>query len=285
VSGSASDPGIVPIAVNELFHICSERAGSEAFQVTLGYMEIYNERIYDLLSTGNVSQELPLYDDPALGTRVRGLEERIVSSPEAVLHALALAQNSRKMAATAMNLNSSRSHTITRLIVESTSMAIGSTRASMLSLVDLAGSERASKTKAKGNTLREGAFINKSLLTLSSVIAELSKGDKAGHVPFRDSKLTRLLQTSLGGNARTALVCNISPAGNQLAETKSTLMFGKRAATIVNKAHVNSTCVAVSPPSTVDTERRLSDPVRACACVAAWTLRRCWRPTKQRCCA
>jgi centromeric protein E len=190
VSGTAADPGIVPIAVNELFHFCRERAGRDTFQVTLGYMEIYNERIFDLCSDGNVSQELPLYEDPALGTRVRGLTESLVTSPEKVLHSLALAQSSRKMAATAMNLNSSRSHTITRLVVECTSLSDGSCKQSMLSLVDLAGSERASKTKAKGDTLREGAFINKSLLTLSSVIAELSK-EKPGHVPFRDSKLTR----------------------------------------------------------------------------------------------
>jgi centromeric protein E len=147
VSGTAHDPGIVPIAVNELFHLITERRSTEAFKVSLGYLEIYNERIYDLCSpslngqdgkdsggkssssgkdnskdSGRLSKELPLYEDARLGTCVRGLTSQTVTSPEQVLHALAVAQSSRSMAATAMNLNSSRSHTITRLVVEASAV-------------------------------------------------------------------------------------------------------------------------------------------------------------------
>ncbi|KAK2080136.1 hypothetical protein QBZ16_002532 [Prototheca wickerhamii] len=158
----------------------------------------------------------------------------------------------RHVGETKMNKNSSRSHTIFRMVVESRSTAgggevedspddFGAIRVSSLTLVDLAGSERIAKTGAEGQRAREGAAINKSLLTLGTVINRLSEAGASGsgHVPYRDSKLTRILQPALGGNARTAIICAVTPAAPHVEETHSTLRFACRAKRVVNNATVN----------------------------------------------
>ena len=151
----------------------------------------------------------------------------------------------RHVGVTNMNERSSRSHTIMRMVLESRdrdpdnrSSYSGAVRVSCLNLVDLAGSERVGHTGAEGIRLKEGGHINKSLLTLGNVIKKLSDGND-GHIPYRDSKLTRILQPSLGGNARTAIVCTVTPASLHVEETLSTLKFASRAKTITNKPEIN----------------------------------------------
>ena len=169
-----------------------------------------------------------------------------------VLSLLEEGERHRHVGETKMNKNSSRSHTIFRMVVESRSTAgggevedspddFGAIRVSSLTLVDLAGSERIAKTGAEGQRAREGAAINKSLLTLGTVINRLSEAGASGsgHVPYRDSKLTRILQPALGGNARTAIICAVTPAAPHVEETHSTLRFACRAKRVVNNATVN----------------------------------------------
>jgi len=180
-----------------------------------------------------------------------------VSGPDQVLQLLADGERHRHVGETKMNKNSSRSHTIFRMVIESRnttatagggsggtdngSSDVGAIRVSALTLVDLAGSERIAKTGAEGQRAKEGAAINKSLLTLGTVINKLSEGVVAagGHIPYRDSKLTRILQPSLGGNAKTAIICAITPAAQHVEESHSTLRFACRAKRVVNNATVN----------------------------------------------
>lgn len=205
-------------------------------------MQIYNEDINDLLAPQNT--KLQVHEHPQSGVHVSGLREDIVSSPEQVLQLLEEGESHRHVGETKMNKSSSRSHTIFRMVIESRSTApvdcdVGAVRVSTLTLVDLAGSERIAKTRAEGQRAKEGAAINKSLLTLGTVINKLSEGANGRHIPYRDSKLTRILQPSLGGNAKTAIICAITPAVPHIEESHSTLRFACRAKRVVNNATVN----------------------------------------------
>ena len=218
------------------------------------YSQLYNEDINDLLAPGNC--KLPVHESKESGIYVAGLREDIVSTPEQVLELLEKGELHRHVGETKMNKNSSRSHTIFRMVIESRSSCggggggsgggaadgdVGAIRVSALTLVDLAGSERIAKTGAEGQRAKEGAAINKSLLTLGTVINKLSEGVAAagGHIPYRDSKLTRILQPSLGGNAKTAIICAITPAAQHVEESHSSLRFACRAKRVVNNATVN----------------------------------------------
>ncbi|KAK9041421.1 hypothetical protein V6N11_016523 [Hibiscus sabdariffa] len=187
--GSAAEPGVIPLAVHDLFDILQQDVDRE-FLLRMSYMEIYNEEINDLLAPEH--RKLQIHESIERGIYVAGLREEIVASPQ---------QN----------------------------------------LVDLAGSERAAKTGAEGVRLKEGSHINKSLMTLGTVIKKLSEGaeSQGGHVPYRDSKLTRILQPALGGNANTAIICNITLAQIHADETKSSLQFASRALRVTNCARVN----------------------------------------------
>ncbi|KFM22412.1 Centromere-associated protein E [Auxenochlorella protothecoides] len=251
--GGGEHPGIVPLAVQEVFDLIAATQDRE-FLLRVSYMEIYNEDINDLLAPEN--QRLHVHESKEAGVHVAGLREDIVSSPEqaswVVLALLEEGERHRHVGETKMNKTSSRSHTIFRMVVESRSFAdaaggpspdpddFGAIRVSSLTLVDLAGSERMAKTGAEGQRAREGAAINKSLLTLGTVINKLSEGGGAGsHIPYRDSKLTRILQPALGGNARTAIICAVTPAALHVEESHSTLRFACRAKRVVNNATVN----------------------------------------------
>lgn len=212
----------------------------------LFFLQLYNEDINDLLAPEN--QKLQVHESKDTGIYVAGLREEIVSSPEQVLQLLEEGERFRHIGETKMNKASSRSHTIFRMVVESRCKEVnteegdfGAIRVSTLTLVDLAGSERIAKTGAEGQRMKEGAAINKSLLTLGTVINKLSEGTQlnGGHIPYRDSKLTRILQPSLGGNAKTAIICNITPAAQHVEESHSTLRFATRAKKVVNNATVN----------------------------------------------
>ncbi|KAJ0245370.1 Kinesin motor domain-containing protein [Hirschfeldia incana] len=244
--GSQTEPGVIPLAVHDLFNTVSQDA-SRDFLLRMSYLEIYNEDIHDLLAPQH--RKLQIHENLEKGIFVAGLREEIVSSPQQVLELMEFGQSHRHIGETNMNAHSSRSHTIFRMIIESSHKtqdegvgnACDAVRVSVLNLVDLAGSERASKTGAEGVRLKEGSHINKSLMTLGTVIKKLSEGveNRGGHVPYRDSKLTRILQPALGGNANTAIICNITLAPIHAEETKITLQFASRALRVTNCAHVN----------------------------------------------
>ncbi|XP_072952933.1 kinesin-like protein KIN-7I isoform X5 [Typha angustifolia] len=244
--GSVVEPGIIPLAVHDLFESIQQDVDRE-FLVRMSYMEIYNEEINDLLAPEH--RKLQIHESLERGIYVAGLKEEIVTCPEQVLAFMEFGESHRHIGETNMNIYSSRSHTIFRMIVESREKvedgemddSCDAVRVSVLNLVDLAGSERAAKTGAEGMRLKEGSHINKSLMTLGTVIKKLSEGaeSQGGHVPYRDSKLTRILQPALGGNANTAIICNITLAQVHTDETKSSLQFASRALRVTNCACVN----------------------------------------------
>lgn len=229
--------GIIP-RITELIFDSILVHGSATVEYTVGisYLEIYMERIRDLLNPA--MDNLPINEGPK-GPYVKGLREIYVNSVEEVYTAMHLGQRSRVTASTNMNQESSRSHSIFLTTINQKDITTGSQKSGMLYLVDLAGSEKVGKTGASGQTLEEAKKINKSLSALGMVINALTDG-KSTHVPYRDSKLTRILQESLGGNSRTTLIINCSPSSYNDAETIGTLRFGMRAKTIKNKAKVNA---------------------------------------------
>jgi kinesin family protein 5 len=200
-------------------------------------MEIYMERIRDLLAPQH--DNLPIHEEKNRGVYVKGLLEIYVSSVDEVFEVMRRGGMARAVAATNMNQESSRSHSIFVITITQKNVETGSAKSGQLFLVDLAGSEKVGKTGASGQTLEEAKKINKSLSALGMVINALTDG-KSSHIPYRDSKLTRILQESLGGNSRTTLIINCSPSSYNDAETLSTLRFGTRAKSIKNKAKVNA---------------------------------------------
>ncbi|XP_028080239.1 kinesin-like protein KIN-7D, mitochondrial isoform X2 [Camellia sinensis] len=196
------------------------------FLLRVSYLEIYNEVINDLLDP--TGQNLRVRED-AQGTYVEGIKEEVVLSPGHVLSFIAAGEEHRHVGSNNFNLLSSRSHTIFTLMIESSAHGdeYDGVIFSQLNLIDLAGSE-SSKTETTGLRRKEGSYINKSLLTLGTVIGKLSEG-KASHVPYRDSKLTRLLQSSLSGHGHVSLICTVTPASSNMEETHNTLKFASRA--------------------------------------------------------
>mmetsp|Transcript_525 Transcript_525/g.1387 ORF Transcript_525/g.1387 Transcript_525/m.1387 type:complete len:912 (-) Transcript_525:8-2743(-) len=228
--------GIVPRIVMDIFSAVAEADENLEFMVKVSFLEIYMEKIRDLLDVSR--NNLRVREDKTKGVWVEGATEVYVGCEEDVMDVLRLGQVHRSVAATKMNAESSRSHSIFIVNITQKDVTTGSTKSGKLFLVDLAGSEKVSKTGAAGQTLEEAKMINKSLTALGQVINALTD-PKAKHVPYRDSKLTRLLQNSLGGNSRTTLCINCSPSDYNYGETLSTLRFGQRAKSIKNKAKVN----------------------------------------------
>ncbi|XP_011088471.1 kinesin-like protein KIN-7D, mitochondrial isoform X2 [Sesamum indicum] len=223
--GDQNAPGIIPLAIKDVFSIIQDTPGRE-FLLRVSYLEIYNEVINDLLDP--TGQNLRVRED-AQGTYVEGIKEEVVLSPGHALSFIAAGEEHRHVGSNNFNLFSSRSHTIFTLMIESSAHGdeYDGVIFSQLNLIDLAGSE-SSKTETTGLRRKEGSYINKSLLTLGTVIGKLSEG-KASHVPYRDSKLTRLLQSSLSGHGHVSLICTITPASSNLEETHNTLKFASRA--------------------------------------------------------
>uniref|UniRef100_A0A8R7TJG1 Kinesin motor domain-containing protein n=1 Tax=Triticum urartu TaxID=4572 RepID=A0A8R7TJG1_TRIUA len=234
--GEQKSPGIIPLAVKDVFSIIQDTPGRE-FLLRVSYLEIYNEVINDLLDP--TGQNLRIRED-AQGTYVEGIKEEVVLSPAHALSLIASGEEHRHVGSNNFNLVSSRSHTIFTLTIESSPS--GETeeeevRLCQLNLIDLAGSE-SSKTETTGLRRKEGSYINKSLLTLGTVIAKLTDG-KATHIPYRDSKLTRLLQYSLSGHGRISLICTVTPASSNTEETHNTLKFAHRSKHVELKASQN----------------------------------------------
>ncbi|MBA0703793.1 hypothetical protein Golax_016092, partial [Gossypium laxum] len=232
--------GITEKAVNDIYHHIMNTPERD-FTIKISGLEIYNENVRDLLNSES-GRNLKLLDDPEKGTVVEKLVEETVSNDQHLRHLISICEAQRQVGETALNDTSSRSHQIIRLTIQSTlrenSDCVRSFVAS-LNFVDLAGSERASQTHADGARLKEGCHINLSLMTLTTVIRKLSIGKRSGHIPYRDSKLTRILQHSLGGNARTAIICTLSPALSHFEQSRNTLFFATRAKEVTNNAQVN----------------------------------------------
>jgi len=267
MQGTASSPGVIPLAITDIFSYIRETPSRE-FLLRVSYLEIYNEKIHDLLSMPTVAavggaaqqEEIKLREDSKRGVYAFPLKEEIVQSPTQLLRVIARGDQARRTASTQFNARSSRSHAVVQIVVESREripgnaasgaaenkrggLLPGGVRVSTLSLIDLAGSEKAAETKERRT---EGSHINKSLLTLGTVIAKLSgdkdkdgkPADKDGkHLPYRDSKLTRLLQGALSGNSLVSILCTIqigstgsvASANTHTGETINTLKFASRA--------------------------------------------------------
>lgn len=266
MQGTATNPGVIPLAITDIFSYIRETPSRE-FLLRVSYLEIYNEKIHDLLNpppanalgaNAPAQEEIKLREDAKRGVYASPLKEEIVQSPTQLLRVIARGDHARRTSSTQFNARSSRSHAVVQIVVESrerlpgngamsdnkrSGMVPGGVRVSTLSLIDLAGSERAAETKERRE---EGSHINKSLLTLGTVIARLSGDkDKEGkpmdkngkHLPYRDSKLTRLLQGALSGDSLVSILCTIqigsvgsaAAANTHTGETLNTLKFASRA--------------------------------------------------------
>ncbi|KAL5511850.1 hypothetical protein ACEPAH_5068 [Sanghuangporus vaninii] len=229
--------GIIPRITEQIFSSILESDPHLEYLVKVSYMEIYLERIRDLLAPQN--DNLQVHEEKNKGVYVKNLSDYYVSSAKEVYEIMRQGGQSRIVSATNMNAESSRSHSIFLITINQRNVDTGAQKTGNLYLVDLAGSEKVGKTGASGQTLEEAKKINKSLSALGMVINALTDG-KSTHIPYRDSKLTRILQESLGGNSRTTLIINCSPSSYNEPETISTLRFGIRAKSIKNTARVNA---------------------------------------------
>ncbi|CAF1927639.1 unnamed protein product [Rotaria magnacalcarata] len=241
VMNSNDHQGIIPRIVQDIFNHIYTLDANLQFQIKISYFEIYLDKIRDLLDVSKTN--LAVHEDKNRVPYVKGVTERFVSSPDEVFEIMEEGKNNRHIAVTNMNEHSSRSHSVFLIHVKQENVENEKKLTGKLYLVDLAGSEKVSKTGAEGQVLDEAKNINKSLSALGNVISALADGTKS-HVPYRDSKLTRILQESLGGNARTTIIICCSPASYNESETKSTLEFGKRAKCIKNSVTVNEELTA-----------------------------------------
>lgn len=231
--------GIIPRAFQQIFQMIEQTSKNRQFLVRCSFLELYNEEIRDLLSK-NVKNKLDIRENKDQGVFVKDLTAFMAHDMNDLLAKLQVGRENRVTGETKMNRDSSRSHSLFTVTVEMSEVFEGQNkiRVGKLNLVDLAGSERQSKTQATGDRFKEAININQSLTTLGNVISALVD-PKASHVPYRDSKLTRLLQDSLGGNTKTVMIANIGPADYNYDETLSTLRYANRAKNIKNKPRIN----------------------------------------------
>ncbi|KAI9032256.1 P-loop containing nucleoside triphosphate hydrolase protein [Hyaloraphidium curvatum] len=269
MTGMDDQPGIIPQAVDDVFeYIRLQRNDAKEYLVRVSYLEIYNEQIRDLLQPDFT--DLRILEDKRRGVYVSPLKEEIVTSAKQVLQVIQRGEINRHTSTTDYNEYSSRSHTIFQMVIESreqntpqsstksspllpshgaSAKADGTVRVSQLNLIDLAGSEKAA---TDADRRKEGAYINKSLLTLGTVISRLTEAPKVaasgasstalaalGHIPYRDSKLTRILQSSLSGNAKISVICTVSPTASSFEESNNTLKFAARVKHVVLNAKAN----------------------------------------------
>ncbi|TRY81286.1 hypothetical protein DNTS_012122 [Danionella cerebrum] len=232
--------GIIPNSFAHVFGHIAKAGDDTRFLVRVSYLEIYNEEVRDLLGKDQM-QRLEVKERPDVGVYIKDLSGYVVNNADDMDRIMTLGHKNRSVGATNMNEHSSRSHAIFTITIECSEKGVDGNqhvRMGKLHLVDLAGSERQGKTGATGQRLKEATKINLSLSTLGNVISALVDG-KSTHVPYRNSKLTRLLQDSLGGNSKTMMCANIGPADYNYDETISTLRYANRAKNIKNKARIN----------------------------------------------
>ncbi|TPX66708.1 hypothetical protein SpCBS45565_g04319 [Spizellomyces sp. 'palustris'] len=243
ITGTPNDPGIIFLTMRELFHRIDNASSEQLIDSSLSYLEVYNETIRDLLCSAPSIQSLDVReDDGSNRVVVAGLSEHRPKNVDDVMQMLIKGNENRTRAPTEANAVSSRSHAVLQIHIRQKDRAAGvnaSVKMATLSIIDLAGSERASVTKNKGERLLEGANINRSLLALGNCINALCS-DRPNHIPYRDSKLTRLLKYSLGGNCRVVMITNISPSSFHYDETHNTLKYANRAKNIKTKVEQNS---------------------------------------------
>ena len=232
--------GIIPRAVEHIFdRIESKSEEQTEYKVSVTYVEIYMEKIRDLLDSTNTKNNLDIRVDLQRGVYIDGATEIVVNSDIELLKILEKGSHKRHVSGTSMNVESSRSHAICMISLAAKNTSSLTIKTGKLFLVDLAGSEMVKKTGATDQRLQEAKQINKSLTSLGVVIKTLTERKSTAHVPYRDSKLTRILQDSLGGTSRASLVIACSPSSYNAAETVSTLRFGTRAKFIKNKPRVH----------------------------------------------
>ncbi|XP_050443321.1 kinesin-related protein 4-like [Adelges cooleyi] len=240
MSGDSWSPGIIPLAVNYMFNAMNSSSSRE-YLLRACYLEIYNEKIIDLLEKKDNKIQTRKIEIQKDGLHITPLKAIVCQNAQMVIDLMKIGEKNRSIGETNMNERSSRSHTIFRIILESRNIeddCDGAYQQSVINLVDLAGSERTSQTQPSMERFKEGCKINSSLTTLGLVIQQLSEcQDSSQHINFRDSKLTRILQTSLGGNSLTAIICTITLAVDD--QTLNTLSFASRAKKIKNTAKVN----------------------------------------------
>eukprot|EP01084_Bolivina_argentea_P227690 384573_1 len=230
--------GLIPRMVRTLFdRILDDNSANFEYTLRVSFVEIYNEKLRDLLQPNGPDLKIREKQTGAKGVYIENVFAPFVASPEEVFDHLTNGHVNRSVASTRMNEHSSRSHAIFMLQLDARNTETGSSKASKLMLVDLAGSEKVKKTQATGQTLKEAKQINKSLMVLGLVINSLV--EKKKHVPYRDSKLTRLLSDALGGNSKTCLLVTASPSKYNCDESISTMRFGTRAKSIKNEATIN----------------------------------------------
>jgi hypothetical protein len=240
-----NEGGIVPRAMQHIFNYIRKNIDEAQFQVTVAFMQIYMEIITDLINKEKPNKGgLQIREDPKTGIFVGGLEQISVQNEFEVMQLISDAAKSRNTSATSMNKNSSRSHAVLQVSLEQRWIEEGPPKKrrikkGLLTIVDLAGSERLSKSGSEGLRLNEAKTINKSISALGNCIAALAEGNNINHVPFRDSKLTRLLTDSLGGNSKTCIYACIGPALINYDESYSTLLFATRAMNVRTHAKVN----------------------------------------------
>ncbi|KAL2076650.1 hypothetical protein ACEWY4_027753 [Coilia grayii] len=238
--GSEGDPGVMYLTMKELYSRMEQMKEEKVFELAYSYLEVYNEQIRDLIAN---SGPLAVREDSAKGVVVQGLTLHQPKSAEHILEALDYGNKNRTQHPTDMNATSSRSHAVFQVYLrqkDKTASLNQNVSVAKMSLIDLAGSERASATNAKGARLREGANINRSLLALGNVINTLADPkSKKTHIPYRDSKLTRLLKDSLGGNCRTVMIANVSPSSVSYEDTHNTLKYANRAKEIKSSLKSN----------------------------------------------
>lgn len=242
ITGTVHEPGVIFLTMQELFERISERTEDKVTEVSLSYLEIYNETIRDLLVPGGSKQALMLREDANQAVSVAGLSSHRPQNVQEVMDMIVRGNEYRTMSPTEANATSSRSHAVLQINVSQKDRNADVNEPhtmATLSIIDLAGSERASATKNRGDRLIEGANINKSLLALGSCINALCDPRKRNHVPYRNSKLTRLLKFSLGGNCKTVMIVCVSPSSQHFDETQNTLRYANRAKNIQTKVTRN----------------------------------------------
>lgn len=242
ITGTAQQPGIIFLTMQELFERIDERSSEKTTEISLSYLEIYNETIRDLLVPGGSKGGLMLREDTNQSVSVAGLSSHHPQNVGEVMDMIMRGNEFRTMSPTEANATSSRSHAVLQInIAQKDRNADVNEPHTMatFSIIDLAGSERASATKNRGERLFEGANINKSLLALGSCINALCDPRKRNHIPYRNSKLTRLLKFALGGNCKTVMIVCVSPSSQHFDETQNTLRYANRAKNIQTKVTRN----------------------------------------------
>ncbi|EPS41826.1 hypothetical protein H072_4202 [Dactylellina haptotyla CBS 200.50] len=276
ISGTKQQPGIIFLTMEELFQRIDDLRSEKTIELSLSYLEIYNETIRDLLVPGGSKLGLSLREDSNSSISVAGLSTHKPQNVQEVMDMIVMGNENRTMSPTEANATSSRSHAVLQINVVQKNKTAGLSEdlfSATLSIIDLAGSERASVTKNRGERLLEGANINRSLLALGNCINALCDQTRKNHIPYRDSKLTRLLKFSLGGNCKTVMIVCVSPSSQHYDETHNTLKYADRAKKIKTKVsrnminvnrHVSQYVKAIYDlqQEVADLKKRLSDSVK-----------------------